>query len=401
MVEPNRAFYVTLVLVISLSVIAIDSLIPAIPLMIEAYGADPGLGQMTVGLYLGGYALGQIPVGLAADRFGRLPILYAGMILFTLASLATVLAPTMEVLLVARFLQGLAGTVGPVLARAIARDTHSGIRLAHIMAVLVTALAAGALVAPIFGTVLVQLIGWQAPLVLNVLVGVVTLVLMVLYLPETHAPQRDLHPWQQCKTSLGRFLGTPQAVWGTLLVGATFFAYFSIATGLGSVLVDYYGFSPSLVGWGFAFAVAFYMASAQSGRFLVRRFDKLRLIYWGGAFYGLAALIGAAALFSIGRGNTLPLFWMGLTIVVYLLGMGLIFANASAITLDPIPDIAGFGASLLGTVQMGLGTLGATLTAVFYQHSPVSLLGVMVTGALVSFGLIGVQKRRWFVPVES
>lgn len=397
MVEPNRAFYLTLVLVISLSVIAVDSLIPAIPLMIEAYGADPGLGQLTVGLYLGGYALGQIPVGLAADRFGRLPVLYAGMILFTLASLATVLAPTMEVLLVARFLQGLAGTVGPVLARAIARDTHGGIRLAHIMAVLVTALAAGAMIAPILGTVLVILFGWQAPLILNVLVGVAAIGLMIAFLPETHRPRRDLHPWQQCKTSLARFLETPQAVWGTLLVGATFFAYFSIATGLGSVLVDYYGFSPGIVGWGFAFAVAFYMASAQTGRYLVRRFDKIRLIYWGGLFYALAALVGATALISAGQGHPLPLFWMGLTIVVYLLGMGLIFANASAITLDPIPDIAGFGASLLGTVQMGLGTVGATLTAVFYQHSPTSLLGVMVTGALVSFGLIALQRRRRFV----
>ncbi len=394
MSEPNRAFYWTLVLVISLSVIAIDSLIPAIPLMIDAYQADPGLGQLSIGLYLGGYALGQIPVGLAADRFGRLPVLYTGMILFTLASLVTVLAPNIETLLIARFLQGLAGTVGPVLARAIARDTHSGIRLAHIMAILVTALAAGAMVAPIFGTVLVMLFGWQAPLILNVLVGVLVIIMMMRHLPVTHTPRRDLNLWAQSKSSLKRFLETPQSVWGTLLVGATFFAYFSIATGLGSVLVDYYGFSPGIVGWGFAFAVAFYMASAQTGRLLVRHFEKIQLIRWGAIFYFLSVLIGMLALYLLHERGFLPLLLMGATIVTYLCGMGLIFANASAITLDPIPDIAGFGASLLGTVQMGLGTLGATLTAIFYQHDPRSLLGVMVVGAIMSVGLVLWQKRQ-------
>lgn len=395
--EPGRAFYATLILVISLSVIAIDSLIPAIPLLIEAYDADPGLGQLSVGLYLAGYALGQIPVGLAADRFGRLPVLYAGMVVFTLMSLVTVLAPSIGVLLVARFFQGLAGTVGPVLARAIARDTHSGIKLAHIMAVLVTALAAGAMVAPVFGTVLVLVFGWQAPLILNVLVGVLVLVMMALYLPETHIAQRDLHPWLQCKTSLSTFMASAPAVWGTLLVGATFFAYFSIATGLGSVLVDYYAFSPGVVGWGFAFAVAFYMGSAQAGRYLVRRVSKLRLIYWGAGFYALSLAVGGSALVRVALGQPLPLVWMGAAVIIYLCGMGLIFANASAITLDPIPRIAGFGASVLGTVQMGLGTLGATLTAVCYRHDPTSLLGVLFGGALAALMLVVRQRRHGYV----
>lgn len=96
-------------------------------------------------------------------------------------------------------------------------------------------------------------------------------------------------------------------------------------------------------------------------------------------------------------GQPLSLPWMALTIVFFLCGMGLVFANVSAITLDPIPEIAGFGASVLGTTQMGLGTLGAALTALFYSHSSVSLLGVMVTGAAVSTGFILLQARRRFV----
>lgn len=391
------AFYLTLILTISLSVIAIDSIIPAIPLLTHAFDASAGQGQLTIGLYLAGYSLGQIPVGLAADRYGRLPVLYAGMVLFTLMSLVTVLANSIELLLAARFMQGVAGTVGPVLARAVIRDTHQGPSLARMMAIMVTALAAGAMVAPILGTVLVMLSGWQSPLVLNVVIGALVIVMLWRYVPETHSARREHRLVQQVASSGRLFFSTPAAVWGTLLVGATFFAYFSIATGLGSVLVDYYGFSPDLVGWGFACAVVFYMASAQFGRVLVKRTAKLKLIYIGGVCYALAVLIGGCALLLAGLGQPLALGWMASTIIAFLCGMGLVFANASAITLDPIPEIAGFAASLLGTAQMGLGTLGAMLTAVFYRQHPASLLGVMVTGALVSVFIIALQRRYGYV----
>ncbi|WP_108124225.1 MFS transporter [Saccharospirillum mangrovi] len=393
----SPAFYLSLILTISLSVIAIDSIIPAIPLLTHAFGASASQGQLTIGLYLAGYSLGQIPVGLAADRYGRLPVLFAGMALFTVMSLVTVLANSMELLLIARFLQGVAGTVGPVLARAVIRDTHQGPNLARMMAIMVTALAAGAMVAPILGTVLVMLSGWQAPLVLNVVVGVAVLFLLWRFVPETHQATDQGNVWQQVRSSSRLFFTTPAAVWGTVLVGATFFAYFSIATGLGSVLVDYYHFPADVVGWGFAAAVVFYMASAQWGRVMVKRHNKLTLIYLGALGYLLAVLIGGTALLLASLGIELALPWLACTIVAFLCGMGLIFANASAITLDPIPQIAGYAASLLGTAQMGLGTLGAMLTALLYRQHPASLLVVMVTGAAVSVLLIALQKRCRFV----
>lgn len=396
---PSRtpAFYLTLVLTISLSVIAVDSIIPAIPLLTHAFDANASQGQLTIGLYLAGYSLGQIPVGLAADRYGRLPVLLAGMALFTLMSLVTVLANSIELLLLARFLQGVAGTVGPVLARAVIRDTHQGPELARMMAIMVTALAAGAMIAPILGTVLVMLSGWQSPLVLNVIIGVLALYMLRRYVPETHSARPKHRFTEQLITSSRVFFSTPAAVWGMLLVGATFFAYFSIATGLGSVLVDYYGFSPDLVGWGFACAVVFYMASAQFGRVMVKRTAKLKLIFIGGFCYLLAVLIGGGALLLASFGQPLGLPWIAATIIAFLCGMGLVFANASAITLDPIPQIAGFAASLLGTAQMGLGTLGAMLTALFYRQHPASLLVVMVAGALLSVTLIVLQRRFRFV----
>lgn len=384
MQKRSAYFYITLILTISLSVIAIDSLIPAIPAMVESFRTDPSLAQLSIGLYLAGYALGQIPVGLLSDRFGRRPIFITGMVVFTLMSIASVFANDINQFLVIRFFQGLAGTVGPVCARAIARDTHHGKDLDNIMAILVTSLAAGALVAPILGTAIVVLFGWKAPLVLNALIGFTATVLLITSMPESHKPNRHLHPWLQTKDSAKHYFSIRQVVWASMIVSFTFFAYFSIATGLGSVLVDYYNYSAKSVGWGFALAVSFYMVSAQVCRVRIRKNTSTALLINARIFYLATGVIGLLFLALLANGVYLPVWSLYVLIMIFLFGMGHTFAPASALTMEPIGHIAGFGASMLGTLQMGLGTAGAALTALFYDQTPASLIAVMVFGAGVS-----------------
>ncbi|WP_040557491.1 MFS transporter [Reinekea blandensis] len=389
----SATFYITLILTISLSVIAIDSIIPAIPSMTLAFQTDPGLSQLTIGLYLAGYALGQIPMGLLSDRFGRRPVFLIGMTGFTLLSVATVFADTISQLLVIRFVQGVAGTVGPVVARAVARDTHHGKDLDKLMAILVTSLAAGAMIAPILGTLIVSLFGWKAPLILNAVIGGLCLILLLTSLPESHRPNRDLHPWVQTKQSALAFFTNRQALVASFVVSFTFFAYFSIATGLGSILVDYYHYPAHVVGWGFALAVTFYMVSAQVCRFRIHRQSAEKLMHQGSLFYLLAVVVAALLIVTLLLGAQLSVVALYGLLLLFLVGMGHVFAPASAVTMQPLGHIAGFAASMLGTLQMGLGTLGASLTAVFYDQTPISLIGVLMLGALFSAILIRTHYR--------
>ena len=122
----SRRFIVVLGLLTGLVAFAIDISLPAIPDMVRDLRTTMPVGQQVVGLFMAGMAVGQIPCGLFSDRIGRLPVLYAGIGLFTLAGLVTSLSQSIEVMLIARFVQGVGASAGMVLARAIVRDIASG-----------------------------------------------------------------------------------------------------------------------------------------------------------------------------------------------------------------------------------------------------------------------------------
>lgn len=366
---------------VCLAAFAIDVSLPAIPETIAFFGAADSSGQQIVALYLAGYALGQIPMGLLADRFGRLPILYAGVLVFLLASILTVAATSMQMLLVGRFVQGVSSATAPVIARAMARDIAEGQELAKLTALLVTSLAVSTLLAPVFGSAALYLFGWRATYAVCVLMGIVTLILMHRYLSETHRDEEaTVTLGHQLVQSFRAFFNSRQAVWGSALVALTFFAYMSIVAGLAQIVVDVFGMSAVAVGIVFGAAIVFYVSSAKLGRLLIGRFSALQLLQTGFAGYAISAVMCAAILlFDIGG---FWIFWWSL--IPFLIGMGLIFSNATAIALEPLPKVAGFAASILGTMQIGFATIGAGLTGIFYDRSTDSLLVVLLSGSVAA-----------------
>lgn len=120
------SFVITLGVLTGMSALTIDISLPAVPSMAVALETSLSKGQQIVGVFMAGMACGQIPAGLLSDRIGRLPVLYAGMILFALAAIASSTANDINLLLLARFIQGFGAASAIVLARAIVRDVASG-----------------------------------------------------------------------------------------------------------------------------------------------------------------------------------------------------------------------------------------------------------------------------------
>ena len=118
------AFVITLGLLTAVAALTVDLSLPAIPAMVHALGTTLPKGQQIVGVFMAGMALGQIPAGLLSDRMGRLPIMYVGMAIFTLAAIVAAAANNIELILAARFVQGFGAASAIVLSRAIVRD-HS------------------------------------------------------------------------------------------------------------------------------------------------------------------------------------------------------------------------------------------------------------------------------------
>ena len=150
----KKRFVIVLGSLTGLAALTIDMSLPAIPSMSRALGVDTATGMQIVGFFMAGLAIGQLPAGLASDRFGRMPVLYAGMLLFMLAGLGCAMSRSIEVMLVCRFAQGIAAASSIVVSRAIVRDIASGREAARLMSLMVMIFTMAPMVAPMIGACL-------------------------------------------------------------------------------------------------------------------------------------------------------------------------------------------------------------------------------------------------------
>ena len=189
----SQRFVVVLGILTALVAFTIDIALPAIPPMVADLSTSMPVGQQVVGLFMAGMAAGQLPFGLVSDRIGRMPALYGGIGLFTVAGFVTAYATDTDVLLIARFVQGVGSSAGMVLARAIVRDVSSGKESARLMSIMVMVFTAAPMIAPLIGSMLVPLWGWRAPFLATAVAGLLILYGIRSSLTETHVPWDNRH----------------------------------------------------------------------------------------------------------------------------------------------------------------------------------------------------------------
>ncbi|MBV8508967.1 MAG: MFS transporter, partial [Xanthobacteraceae bacterium] len=181
----SRIFVFLLGALMMVNVLSIDMTLPAMPALGAAFSAAPEQIQLTLSLYLAGYAAGQIFIGPLSDRFGRRRVLVGGLAMYSLATLACAASPRIGILIAARLLQGIFASGGPVMVRAIVRDHFEGARAAHTMSSLTTVFAVGPLLAPIIGGALLVRYGWPSIFLFIVFWSLVLLVFAWALLAES------------------------------------------------------------------------------------------------------------------------------------------------------------------------------------------------------------------------
>ncbi|MDH5455183.1 MAG: MFS transporter, partial [Gammaproteobacteria bacterium] len=132
----RKSFVITLGLLTAVAALTVDLSLPAIPAMVDALETTLSHGQQIVGIFMVGMACGQIPAGLFSDRLGRLPTLYVGMTIFAVAAIVAAASNSIEVMLAARFVQGIGAASAIVLSRAMVRDVASGKDAARLMSLM-------------------------------------------------------------------------------------------------------------------------------------------------------------------------------------------------------------------------------------------------------------------------
>jgi MFS transporter, DHA1 family, multidrug resistance protein len=370
------SFALTLLLsfLTALGPLSMDMYLPSLPDIAHSLSASVVQAQLTIASYLFGFAVGQIIYGPTSDRFGRRPVLLTAIALYGVATVACALAQSIDALIAARFVQALGGAGAVVLARAVVRDIHSGVRAGRELSLMGSITAFAPIVAPMIGGLLQTAFGWRATFILLIALAAVASATAALLLPET----------LKTRTAGPVSLGSMAALYKSVLVHRGFLANLGIITtvfiGLfawigGAPIVMQgapYGLSPLVFGITFASGAAGYMIGAFAASRIVMRFGLDRLMGIGVvmmAFGGLAMV----AVLALGLGHVM---WFAGTMVIYLSGLGFTLPMAMAAALTPFPDRAGTASSVMGFCQQAGAALTAAGIGLFLGVSawPVALL---------------------------
>ncbi len=377
---PKRSFVITLGLVTGLAAVTVDLSLRAVPAMADALTTSLSRGQQIVGMFMAGMAIGQIPAGLISDRVGRLPVLFFGMGLFELSAVVASIADNIELMLAARFVQGIGAAAAIVLSRAIVRDVSSGKNAARMMSLMTMIFTVAPVIAPSIGALLILQWGWRGPFGAIAVFGILILIGIRSFIYETHTPVVGQHPVRQLASSFREFFMFRQSIFGLLLIIVPPIGILSVITVASALIVETYGRSVLAFGMIFAGAGLSILLGSAINRALVERFDLMRLIGFGIAIIA----ISGAQLFVIVWLDQAPLWWLWGNVCVFLVAIGILFPNAIVLALDPLPKIAGVASSIIGTLQNITGAAGALGSAMIYDGSVRSSVILMTCAAAVT-----------------
>ena len=357
--------------------LSLDLYLPSLPRIATDLSTSSAITQLTLSGSLAGLAVGQLLAGPLSDRVGRRHPLLLGLIGFALLSMVCALAPNVQVLIVARVVQGLCGSAGLVISRAIVRDAFDDDRIAHVFSMLMLINGLAPVLAPLAGGVLLHLMPWRGLFWVLAGLDVAILILVAVALPET-LPPADRHRGGLRATgaavrevSADRLFVAATAI--VALASAALFTYISLAS---FVLQTQFRLSASQFSAIFAANSIGIMLGGRINGLALKRFDSRRLLS-----AGLLTMTGAVTLLLVAAVAQSPLFAMLVPLFVAIGSLGLVLPNANALALAKHRRNAGTASALLGSLQYVAGAIAGPVVASRGASATAMAIGMAVVMA--------------------
>lgn len=353
---------------------------PAMPELVRAFGTTESMIKLTLSLYFGGFACAQLVSGTLSDAFGRRPVTIGFMVIYLIGSLMSAFAPTVEVLIVGRVIQGVGASAGMTVARAIVRDQFTGNKSAAIMNLMGMMLAIGPALAPTIGSIALGALGWQSIFFVMVALSIGACLMVAFAMEETTVPDVSKARPGPILSGYAEILTDLRFVSGSVVISGAVGILYTLASVLPFVLIDRVGLTPLQYGMGMLIPSGSYFLGSIVVRSLLRRMAAISLTAPG---LMLITLGGAALMAAI---HFLPLSFLTVMTPVALCAFGIAFVTPYMMTaaVAPFPHIAGTASAMMGFIQMASGLVGGMVCAAIGE--PVFALQIVIP----AFGVVAV-----------
>jgi DHA1 family bicyclomycin/chloramphenicol resistance-like MFS transporter len=397
-IASTRTMLLLLVAMTGVAPISLYMLVPALPLLVTSFKSDISIAQMTVSLYMVGIACSQILLGPLSDRYGRRPVLLAGLSLMVVASAACIFAETLPQLIAARFFQALGGASGMVVSRAIIRDLYQRERISSMISLVIAVMMIAQMLSPLTGGLLEHAFGWRSIFYVTTAGSLAVAVAIALALPET----------RRVRLEPSGFRGDV----GSLLTSRAFIGYmlcqvlasqiiFTFAGGAPYIVITHMGRTGAEYGAWFAIIGFAYLVGNLFCVCFAPRHSLEKLIWFGLALQLAGSLLNLVC--GLTGLNQMPAWLFGTQMIV-MFANAFVMSNSAAGAISVRPEAAGTASGAMGFLQMGLGSFlsqfGAYLGGHFTTPAPLNAAVFVLSLACASTMVFIIPRQKIFVSEE-
>lgn len=377
----------------------IDMYLPSFPQIVQQFGTNASLVQLSLTACLIGLGLGQLIMGSLSDVYGRRRPLLISMIIYMLASFTCAFAPNIGFLIIARFVQGFAASGGIVISRAIVRDSYDGHEMTKFFSLLMLVSNVAPLLAPVAGSGIISFTTWVGVFVVLGMIGIVLVLLVTFKLRETlPVEQRASNNSVQLLKNFQSLFKDRQFLGYALAQGIMIGGIFAYVSGTPFIYQKIYGASPQVFAFLFGSnGISLIIGSQLVGR-LTHIISERRFLLMGLLLSGLTSSVVLVVVLVHG-----PLFALVIPLFFFVMSIGISSTAAFPLAMESQSHIAGSASAILGLLPFLLGAITSPLVGVEGEYSAVPMGVIILTAsalALLSYVIL-IRKPTHRIHIES
>ena len=398
----TRQKYISLILILgsmtALGPFTIDMYLPGFSAIAADLHTTANKVSLSLSSYFIGIAAGQLLYGPLLDRYGRKSPLYAGLLVYILASIGCSLVTDIDTFIALRFIQAVGSCAATVAAMAMVRDLFPVDDSPKVFSLLMLVVGLSPMLAPTVGSYVIKASGWHTIFIILGIMGFCVLLASRFGLGHTRTPDPTIS--LKPKPIINGFISVlrhPQFYTYAISGGVAFSGLFTYVAGSPILFMDIFKVSGETYGWIFAFMSVSFIGTSQLNSVLLRKYKSGQLVYIGLA---LQTIISIAFLIAAVN-NWLNLYSTITMLFLYLGCLGLTNPNTAGLSLAPFSENAGSASALMGALQLGLGAVASMLVGIFVKTSMVPMIAIMTGSTLLALIILLIGKRNITVVAES